>query len=175
VLKNNITATVAELKPAWWYRACIVIAASFVTIDLSGYLITGPGRVGGTVGIAQDSQYRVGDVVENGSITGFAYGVAFAGRAHTIQGVNASSNGWEGIDLEGTSSTVKDVNASNNGYAGIYAGGQGNRLIGNTANYNGNVGIEADCPNLLLENMAYYNPSDIVESGCVRQENFPAP
>ena len=34
----------AELKSTWYsgYRGCIIIVANFVTIDLSGYVITGP-------------------------------------------------------------------------------------------------------------------------------------
>lgn len=94
VLKNNITATtIAEMDTTWLqspYVGCIVIAANFVTVDLSGYLITGPapsttwGGEGHTVGIAQGvvgpNKPLMGDVVQSGSITGFEYGVAFIYR-----------------------------------------------------------------------------------------------
>ena len=161
VLKNNITATASELKPTWYtgYRGCIIIAANFVTIDLSGYVITGPGG-SNSMGIAQDTVNRIGDVVQSGSVTGFFDGIAFAGTGHTITDVNASKNGSNGTGI------------------GILVDGAGIRLIGNTAAENGEYGIDvASCPNLLLENMAYLNPFDIHEiGGCdVRQENSPAP
>ena len=158
VLKNNITATAVELKPTWipGYSGCIVIAADFVTINLSGYLITGPG--GFSVAIAQDTITRIGDVVQSGSITGFSDGVGFAGTAHTIEGVNASSNGD----------------------AGIYLKDGGNRVISNTANNNGGYGIYVTtCPNLLLENAANGNGGTNIREpvGCTdnRQENVPKP
>ena len=138
------------------YTGCIVIAADNVTIDLGGYVITGPG--GSTVAIAQDVGTRKGDVVHSGSVTGFSDGIGFAGEGHTIQGINAS----------------------NNGDAGIYVFNKGNRIIGNTADNNGAWGFYVNaCPNLLLENMAQGNgAADIAEpTGCNgnRQENVPAP
>lgn len=158
VLKNNITATAATMTSTWiaGYTGCIVIAADNVTIDLAGYVVTGPG--GFTVAIAQDTGTRKGDVVHSGSVTNFSDGIGFAGVGHTIQGINAS----------------------NNGDAGIYVFDQGNRIIGNTVNKNGGYGFYINvCPNLLLENMARGNGSvDIAEpAGCTdtRQENVPAP
>ena len=158
LLTNNITATATQLKPVWigGYTGCVVIAADFVTIDLGGHVITGPG--GFTVAVAQDTISRKGDVVHSGSVTGFSDGIAFAGTSHTIE----------------------DINASNNGDAGIYLLNSGNRVIGNTANNNGAYGIYITaCPNLLLENMANANGStNIAEpGGCTdnRQENVPAP
>jgi hypothetical protein len=58
VLKSNITATAAEWKPIWILgcSGCIVIAANFVTINLSGYVITRPG--GSSVAIARDTTTR---------------------------------------------------------------------------------------------------------------------
>lgn len=158
VLKNNITATAAELKPTWLgppYGGSIVIAESFVTIDLSGYLITGPELY--SVGIAQDRTSRMSDVVKSGSIHDFCIGVGLSGAGHTVQGVNAS-----------------------NGCDGIYINDTGNHVIGNTANYNAGYGIVLNTcgPNIMLENMATGNTIwDIYDrSGCtVRQDNFPAP
>jgi parallel beta-helix repeat protein len=142
VLKDNITATAAELKPTWnGADGCIVIAADFVTVDLSGHLIIGLGLVSNSVGIAQDRTTRFGEVVENGSITGFGYGVAFVGSGHTIQGVNAINNFQNGFYLVGSAHTIKDSNASNNGNDGVDLDGNSSTIKDVNASNNRRVGI----------------------------------
>jgi parallel beta-helix repeat protein len=161
VLTKNITATAATMKPVWagFWVGCIVIAADFVTVDMAGYVITGDGTGGKTMGISQADQNRKGDVVRSGTVTNFAIGVDFVGTGHTIEHVNASANGI-GIDING---------------------GTGHRVIGNTTNNNQGIGIFIQtCSHLLLENAATGNPagSDIVEQVAAcnnRQENLPAP
>lgn len=57
MLKNDIIATDDELQPIFLgaHRGCIIIATNFVTVNLSDYLITGPGGFR-SVGIAQDTK-----------------------------------------------------------------------------------------------------------------------
>ncbi|MDP9161474.1 MAG: hypothetical protein M3O09_14735 [Acidobacteriota bacterium] len=159
VLTKNITATAAAMKPVWpspTFLSCIIIAADNVTLDLAGYVITGPGSAN-TSGVSQDTTTRNGDVVHSGAVNNFETGVMFAGSGHTIQNINASKNG-DGIYIHLQS---------------------GNRVIGNTANNNSRYGLNIEsCPNVLLENMANGNAiADIYDRGScdVRQENSPSP
>jgi len=57
-LAKNITATTVDLTSTWnpGFIACIVIDADFVTLDLGGYVITGPG---GTCTMKHSCQRRV--------------------------------------------------------------------------------------------------------------------
>jgi parallel beta-helix repeat protein len=165
VLTGNFTATTSELKPTWvsGETGCIIIAADFVTLDLGGHLITGPGASGAwSIAISQDTTSRSGDVVQNGSVTAFLNGIAFAGSGHTVQNINATGN----LD------------------AGIYILNGGNRIMNNTTNNNTKWGIYITaCPNVVVGNMAAGNGTgstgaNIIEpTGCTdnRQQNVPKP
>src|SRR5438270_640371 len=87
VLTQNITATAATMTPVWatGYVGCIVIAADNLTVDLAGYVITGPGRSASSMGIAQADIVRKGDVIRSGSVTNFKYGVTLRGPGHTVE------------------------------------------------------------------------------------------
>jgi len=109
---------------------------------------------------------------------------------------------WAGIFLNGVGVRVKDVVAVSNG-VGIYLwsgyghsvehcqvhsnGGEGitmrpeclgSRIVGNTVSGNGTYGIYAQCPSLILQNMAYNNGTDIFVidvSACIQSDNNPVP
>jgi hypothetical protein len=53
---------------------CLVITANFVTIDLAGFTISGPGSVGNNA--TAITANMMGVAVRNGSIAGFNVGVA---------------------------------------------------------------------------------------------------
>ena len=69
-----------------------MITASFVTIDLAGFSISGPGSAGQSSGIeAAPAQGQVveGVVVRNGSISGFFIGVRL-GDGSIVEGLRVS-------------------------------------------------------------------------------------
>jgi len=75
-LANNIKATQRNMKGS--APACILIVADFVTLDLEGYTIEGPGTgfgvysTGGLTG-------RRATQVRNGTVTNFERGVSLEG------------------------------------------------------------------------------------------------
>lgn len=78
VLAKNITATQSDLKRIRNESACILILADFVTLDLRGYAITGPGLDMEAFGIYSTAnasgKQPIATHVRNGSITNFNRG-----------------------------------------------------------------------------------------------------
>lgn len=160
---TNITATNLPAN-----AACITIQADFVTLDLVGHTITGPGSNSTNNGISVDFTfplgqlvytYRNGIEVRAGVVTGFAKGVNLLGSAHTVEHVRAIGNNVGIVVGDGNSGA-----------------GQGHRIMGNTAVHNLSVGIQVGCPSLVTENVASANGTvgaDIVPVGgdCTVIEN----
>lgn len=200
ILLTNIKAAPTSLKNPG--PACILIFADFVTLDLQGHTITGPGTGFGiysTLGIAH---YPVATRISNGSITGFDRAIALEGDAHTAENVRVAGNNV-GLTVDGLGIKVRAVQASRNTTAGILCFGgfghsvqdsvvistagdginfnscSGSKIIGNTSMANGGYGIAATCPSLILQNMVAQNGAgDIVTSSvpaCTLSENNPAP
>ena len=132
VLAKNITATYRDLKSVAAERtpACIVIVADFVSLDLQGRTIAGPGwpTDKDVVGI-----YSTGDIsgktpiathIRNGCVTKFERGIAFEGAGHTVEGVRVAGNG-AGISMDGDGIRVKDVVAVSNWWGILSFGGNG--------------------------------------------------
>lgn len=155
-LQKVIVATERDLTPVPGLpsSACILVDADFVTLDLQGYTIIGQAQ---SVSLGIASTNRRGIKVHSGVVTGnFDQGVLLVGTGHTVENIAAIENRLVGMSLFGA----------------------GHRLIGNIANNNGFRGIVAQCPSLLLGNMANQNPGgDIVELGgsalCRRSHNSP--
>ena len=197
-LANNIKATQRSMKgPA---PACIFIVADFVTLDLEGYTITGPGTGFGiysTVG----STGRRATHVRNGAVTNFERSIALEGDGHTAEDVRVAFSG-AGLTLDGSGIRVERVHAVSNGGDGIlcFGGGghsvrhsevninngiginlaacPGSSIIGNTVSVNTGDGIVAQCPSVVLQNMAFQNAgTDILADpvACTRSDNNPAP
>jgi len=167
---------------------CLVITASFVTIDLAGFTISGGFSTAGI--IAESSGQLHGIAVRNGSISnggvelgaadgsiveglrvsGGFFGVSAKGivRGNTVVGI-AQPHGLGGIGISATGTVTGNyVTGSTNGIRV----GQGSTVIGNTATDNrGNpaaagIGIEADCPSNLTDNTAVNNNgANLVRNG----------
>ena len=141
--------------------ACIAITVDFVTLDLGGNTIIGPGTssaVAVTAGIGAVARRNV--TIHSGMITNFAVGVEMQDDP---SGVVASA-GY----------TVHNINASGNGI-GIEIGGSGHRIIGNIADANA-IGFNIGCPSVILGNMATGNTAgDLRTFGgiCTRAHNNP--
>jgi hypothetical protein len=117
----------------------IDVNASQVTIDLNGFSISGPGSSSVGHGIAEPSSSEL--EVENGTITGFLFGLLI-GNNSIVKSVRADSNG-SGIQT-GANSVVQGCTANGNSNAGTangIRGGVGTVISGNTANGNSGNGI----------------------------------
>jgi hypothetical protein len=152
---------------------CIIVTASFVTIDLNGYTLFGNGS---GRGIGNESAAEA-VTVRHGSITNFTNGILLVGSSrHVIEDVRLISNLENGIRIQGGYGAIRDSVASGNGMVGIrFSGGNGNSIIGNVANHN-QFGIRSSCPSTLVNNVAFGNIGpDIDAGGCTRANNSPAP
>jgi hypothetical protein len=152
-LGRVITATMRELMsfPGIPFPTCIVIAVDFVTLDLGGNTIIGPGS---GLGIASPGNTR-GIKVHSGNVTNFDYGVIMDGNGHMVEYVRGIGNRESGIQV---------------GPSGI-----GHRVIGNVTNNNG-LGLTASCPSVVVGNVATGNVVDIDTAGfCTRSDNSPPP
>ena len=69
--------------------SCIVVAADFVTIDLGGWVITGPGDTG--AGVTDEGNPRQGIALRNGVVTGFNDSVRFGSSGAVVEKVRASA------------------------------------------------------------------------------------
>jgi hypothetical protein len=87
----------------------IEIASDNVTIDLNGFTISGPVRCtgkGATLSCTGEPPLGVlcransNITVRNGSVVGFAVGVALLGTGNLVEGIHASGNSDVGISIE---------------------------------------------------------------------------
>ncbi len=204
LLTNNITAKATDLKSVGGsIPTCILIKANFVTLDLGGFTISGPGTSPlGAFGVYVPGGIGTrGTRVRNGSVTNFDRGIAFEGDAGSAEDVNLIGNDV-GVTFDGLGSarnvrahandefgilcfggggvSVRDSEAWNNGNSGInLVSCTGNSVIGNAVRQNGGAGITVSCPSLVLENVASQNAGgDIIASpsaSCTQANNNPAP
>jgi hypothetical protein len=108
----------------------IDVNASHVTIDLNGFSITGPGGSSTRAGInGTTSGNQV--TVENGTITGFLFGLVI-GVDGIVKSVHAAANG---AGIEVGNGVIEGCTADGN-TTGISAGGEA-VISGNTAGSNG--------------------------------------
>lgn len=154
VLTKNITATMADMQrgPSGWFSACIVIVADFVSFDLQGHTITGPGiqRTWSNSGIyttadASGKQAMTAQI-RNGCITNFDFGVALEGTGHLVEhmrvvanmfGISFATHGHRCYGIR-----VKDVAAVANTDVGIFFyGGYGGSVENCQVISNGMAGI----------------------------------
>ena len=195
VLAKNITARQSDLKHIRNESACILIFADFVSLDLQGRTITGPGADIYAFGIYSTApasgRAPIATHIRNGCATKFDRGISVEGTGHTVEGVRVAAN-VAGIQMDAVGVKVKDVVATSNTYGiasftgagnsvencqvysndggGIVLGTQdpqyssfGSRIVGNNVFGNGGIGIYAQCPSVILQNLAYQNAGgDIV-------------
>jgi hypothetical protein len=120
VLAKNITATQRDLRTVPnRVPACIVIVADFVSLDLHGYTITGPGWTDvGPFGISvtgnANDKWPSATHIRNGCVTNFERGINVEGLGHTVDGVRVYGNNV-GLMLDGDDHRVKDAVAISNG------------------------------------------------------------
>lgn len=119
---------------------CLVITASFVTINLAGFTISGGGDVNSTgIRAAPNSGTLQGIAVRNGSITNFDTGVHLGGfppsaGGSIVEGLRVSGTGFLGIDI--FSGIVKG-NTVSGSYSAAAIGSLASIVTGNNASSNG--------------------------------------
>jgi parallel beta-helix repeat protein len=200
VLANNIRARQKDLKSVLGSEpSCILIVADFVTLDLNGYTIAGPGS---GFGIYSTGPGRRATQMHDGSVTNFERGIALEGDSHKCERVRALGNNV-GVSLDGGGFVVQEVHASSNGTFGIWGLGSGHSVRNNQVNQNGDSGINlsgssrcsiigntvlgngvgggivAQCPSVILQNMSSQNVGPDIftdfSAACTRSDNNPAP
>jgi len=152
--------------------ACIFISADFVTLDLGGNTIIGPGS-GVGVYAAQD---RKAVRIHSGNVTNFVNGVINDASEGRTEYISAFENALSGIFVTtpGSAQVIGNI-ANRNGFNGIAVDAHA-RVIGNVATDNGNFGIAVfNCPSVVLENLASNNGRDLLVGvpNCTRSHNSP--
>ena len=174
-LVNNLTFKGAT-------GACLAITVDFVTIDLAGFTISGPG---GSLNpsaplpnaIAAED-HTTGIAVRNGSISGFPVGVELSGDGSIVEGLRVSGGGPGPVGISATGIVRGNTVVGQHNFLRLGAGiiatgivtgnfasrndfgievGQGSTVIGNTARNNGEFGIFVDCPSNATDNTAVNN------------------
>jgi hypothetical protein len=191
-LVNNLTLSAIP-------GTCLLITADFVTIDLAGFTITGPGIASpfgpGSVAIMapfSSSGSPAGIAVRNGSISNFNVGVSLgdgsiveglrvsrcgqlgigaAGivRGNTVDGCDAGPSMGDGIDATGT---VTGNTVTRTRLAGLGIG-QGSTVIGNTSvnqtSEGPSFGMIVGCPSNVTDNTT--NSTQVQGDGCLTTNN----
>jgi hypothetical protein len=175
---------------------CLTITASFVTIDLAGFTITGasgvnPFNQATAIGAGNDVN---GSAVRNGSISFIGTGVSLSGAGSIVEGLRVFRAGLAGIIATGVikNNTVVETFFPGTGIvaSGIISGnylsdnretgmeiGQGSTVIGNTVtNSQGfhGPGIRVACPSNVSNNTAVNNVGQNLEmdgNGCTDTNN----
>jgi hypothetical protein len=164
--------------------ACLSITASFVTIDLAGFSISGIPRIPpfAAGAIVAGDENGTGVTVRNGSISGgFTAGVFLAGYGSIVEGIRITGGGLGGVGISAIGvirgNTVVGIAGPGPGNGtGIFAAGgvitgnystsnrafgilvgPGSTVAGNTVVTSltfGGFGIVAACPSNVIDNTA---------------------
>ena len=156
----------------------IVITADHVTIDLNGFLVSGPvicsGAPGSIVcdpgtgrGVASTSRNVS---ILNGSITGFAAGGVVLGDDATVERLRVAENGGDGISVA-MLSTVAHSRATDNAGSGIVAGDD-SVVSGNAASFNNGFGLDLGVGAAYQDNVINSNAGGSADGGVALNDNI---
>ena len=179
-LVNNLTFTGTT-------GTCLSITASFVTIDLAGFTISGPGTSPPSFPTPNTTAIVAGDhttgiAVRNGSISGFLLGVDLGGDGSIVEGLRVFGRGFSELGIaakgivkgntvvgiaggpgQGIGISATGIVTGNYVFSNRIAGleiGQGSTVIGNTVTLSagdGIGGIVVSCPSNVIDNTAVNN------------------
>jgi hypothetical protein len=156
--------------------ACILIVSDFVTLDLGGNALIGPGPVPGTTSAVFASFDRRAVKIHSGNVAHWGEAIINHSIGARAERITAFHN-RNGIAVGRGSHLIENIAHENTG-VGLFAD-QGSRVIGNIAADNGNNGIHVICPAVILENVALRNhplvPGNDIVAGpnCTREHNNP--
>jgi hypothetical protein len=118
----------------------VTITADNVTLDLMGFSLTGGGKTISTnkgIFTVYNDQNYINVEIRNGSVSGFAVGVAGVCTNERVSRIRAFNNGW-GIWVSGSNPLIESCISSNNDFGILVGSG---RISGCVANNNTNMGI----------------------------------
>lgn len=167
----------------------IEITTSYVTVDLNGFTLFGPGGGSGTGDGIRATATRSDIVVKNGTVRAMGSGgIRLAGGQGRVENVHASRNNDDGIQL-GSHGMVRNCTASANGDIGIIVStggslienksrqngfasgfggglglGEGGIAIGNTSRDNTGEGLVTNRAATIVNNSFYNNSEDGVRT-----------
>ena len=174
--------------------AAIQITADFVTLDLNGFSISGPGicstgttttcpAQGKGVGVlaANDPRSPRGTRVLNGSVRGMGlFGIRLAGGGSFVEKVTADSNAGGGMMVNGAvtqsaatqngsfgiiADIIKDSSSLQNAGDGIILGVNGGVASGNVSSLNGGFGIAVQFGTATANNL-FLNQGAGISASC---------
>ena len=165
---------------------CLVITASFVTIDLAGFSIGG--GLGTAIVVPSSSSQLLGISVRNGSIYSFLNGVNLGSAVDSVvEGLRVDVGGIDSTIGIAATGIVRNNIVTGSRFTGIRAtgivtgnyadgritgieAGAGSTVIGNTAS--GEVyGFFVTCPSNLTDNTAAHGNIVLQGSGCTNPNN----
>lgn len=138
----------------------LYITADFVTINLNGFIIAGPGFLGGVPsghGIATDLGVS-NTTVRNGTVIGFNYGVFLSSGGSRVEGMRVVDSAFGGISVAHGAYVANNIvtGSQSNSLPGI-SFTQGSTVINNVSRGNTAMGIDGNCPSTVVGNTATDN------------------
>jgi len=115
VLTKNLT-----IKAGAKLDACVAVNASFVTIDLAGFVIDcgcGANTVGCPAGVWDENTSQMGIIVRNGTVSHCNAGVSFFFQSTgvLIDGISSLANVNAGVALHSGDSATRSIGNDNGG------------------------------------------------------------
>lgn len=168
IMTRSINATV----PA---GDCLLITADFVTIDMNGFIIAGPGFSGGIPtghGITTDQSVS-NTTVRNGTVIGFNYGVFLSGGGSIVEGVRVVDSEFGGISVAHGAYVAGNIVTGGKSFSlpGI-SFTQGSTVLNNVARGNAHIGISGNCPSTVIGNAATDNGgTNLAPDPCTDEHN----
>jgi hypothetical protein len=139
---------------------CLIIAASFVRVDLGGFTLTGDGT-GSGIKLVDPALDLQGVDLRRGTIRQFETGVDLSGAQFSrMEEIRALFNTGDGIRI-GASSVIERNVSRDNGGVGFFTPG-GSKLVRNDAAFNASHGFHGGV--VLLENTSRRNGGDGIHS-----------
>ena len=131
---------------------CLTITASFVTIDLAGFLVSGRNAIGA---LSSGSGRLLGITVRNGSVSGRGFAVFLQGDGSIVEGLHAFTGAGGGIAAD--NGIVRGNTVAGAGHSpGISASG----VV--TDNYVNGVGVGIEASGTVRGNTAIGNDIGIL-------------
>ena len=154
ILANNLSS----------FGDCIVIATSYVTLDLNGFAMEGLGKGGSAVTEQPGNSFHA-ITVRNGNIVRYARAILLAKSvAVTVERITAMDNTSDAVTT-GDDSIVRDSAMQSNGGNGLRMGMRA-LVRGNTVSMNGGIGVSAGMGAQIVDNTIGHNKA----SGIVADE-----
>jgi len=169
---GNLTLTTLDTH-------AITINADNVTIDLNGFVLTGPGEAAGNSGYGIEGEGQNQVTIGNGVIRQFRLeGIGFNNSANlTVENVRVENCGGTGIHgyshlvvinsmtyengsygiLANGDLIARDCISASNGYKGIGASGSGSSIIGCIIYDNDHAGVSVGACSTVINNTSYNN------------------